>query len=339
MPINLSDPLIFTVLISALVGVAVLVAAFAVFGKSLSDSERMQRRLEGLAAPKAADGPFKGVQSRARDREKERRKAVEESLKELEQKQKEQRAKLTLRRRLEQAGLSISPLVFHIASAVFGITAGLVAFVLGMKPWVAALILFATGLGLPRWVLGFMRANRMKKFGEEFANAIDVIVRGVKSGLPLNDCLQIISRESQEPVKTEFQGLVDAQKMGVPLEQSLQRMYDNMPIAEVSFFGIVLSIQQKTGGNLSEALGNLSNVLRGRKSMRGKIQALSGEAKASAMIIGSLPPGVMLMVYLSTPAYISLLWTTHLGQLMIMGCVFWMSVGILIMRKMINFNF
>ncbi|MFZ1989469.1 MAG: type II secretion system F family protein [Alphaproteobacteria bacterium] len=339
MPINLSDPLILTILISVLVGTAVLVAAFAVFGKGLSDSERMQRRLEGLAAPKTTDGPLKGPQSRARDREKDRRKAVEESLKELEQKQKEQRAKLTLRRRLEQAGLSISPLVFHVASAVFGITAALVAFVFGMKPWVAALIFFATGLGLPRWVLGLIRAKRMKKFGEEFANAIDVIVRGVKSGLPLNDCLQIISRESQEPVKTEFQGLVDAQKMGVPLEQSLQRMYDNMPTPEVSFFGIVLAIQQKTGGNLSEALGNLSGVLRGRKSMRGKIEALSGEAKASAMIIGALPPGVMLMVYLSTPAYISLLWTTHIGEFMIMGCVVWMSIGILIMRKMINFNF
>ena len=112
-----------------------------------------------------------------------------------------------------------------------------------------------------------------------------------------------------------------------------------MPVPEVSFFGIVLSIQQKTGGNLSEALGNLSGVLRGRKSMRGKIEALSGEAKASAMIIGSLPPGVMLMVYLSTPSYMSLLWTTHIGEFMIMGCVVWMSMGILIMRKMINFNF
>ncbi len=140
-------------------------------------------------------------------------------------------------------------------------------------------------------------------------------------------------------MKSEFQGLVDAQKMGVPLEQSLQRMYDNMPTAEVSFFGIVLSIQQKTGGNLSEALGNLSNVLRGRKCMRGKIEALSGEAKASAMIIGALPPGVMLMVYLSTPAYISLLWTTHLGNFMIIGCALWMTTGILVMRKMINFNF
>ena len=335
----LSDPLVLTILVSALVGVAVLVAAFAMFGKGLSDSERMQRRLEGLATAKPGNAPLKGVSVRARDREKERRKAVEESLKELEQKQKEQRAKLTLKRRLEQAGLNISPLVFHLTSAAFGITAGLVAFVLGVKIWIAALILFATGVGLPRWALAFMRAARMKKFGEEFANAIDVIVRGVKSGLPLNDCLQIIARESQEPVKSEFQTLVDAQKVGVSLEQSLQRMYDNMPIAEVSFFGIVLSIQQKTGGNLSEALGNLSGVLRGRKSMRGKIEALSGEAKASAMIIGSLPPGVMLMVYLSTPAYIRLLWTTHIGEFMIMGCVFWMTTGILVMRKMINFNF
>jgi tight adherence protein B len=334
MAFSLSDPLVLTILISALVGVAVLVAAFAVFGNHLSDQDRMQRRLEALQTkPEVA---IKGA--RMRDREKERRKAVEESLKELEQKQREQRAKLTLKKRLEQAGLGISPTVFHIASVVFGLILGLVAFVLGMKPIVAALIMFAGGFGLPRWVLGMLRGHRMKAFGEEFANAIDVIVRGIKSGLPLNDCLQIIARESQEPVKSEFQALVDANKMGVPLEQSLLRMYDNMPTAEVSFFGIVLSIQQKTGGNLSEALGNLSNVLRGRKSMRGKIEALSGEAKASAMIIGALPPGVMIMVYISTPSYVSLLWTRSIGEVMLMGCVLWMTTGILVMRKMINFN-
>jgi tight adherence protein B len=327
--------LMLTLITAGLVGVAVLIAAFALFGNALSTSERMQRRLESLGGK----GEAVPRSTRARDREKERRKAVEESLKELEQRQKEQRARLTLRRRLEQAGLSVSPAAFHIASLVFGLTLGLVVFVLGLKPWLAGLIAFVAGLGLPRWTLALLRGKRMKRFGEEFANAIDVIVRGVKAGLPLNDCLQIIARESQEPVRTEFQSIVDAQKIGVPLDQSLARMYENMPVAEVSFFGIVLSIQQKTGGNLSEALGNLSGVLRGRKSMRGKIEALSGEAKASAFIIGSLPPGVMVMVYLSTPAYISLLWEKPLGQLMLMGCVVWMAMGILVMRKMINFNF
>jgi len=334
MALDLSNPLVATLMIVGLGGAAVLIAAFAIFGKRFSSADRMRRRLDNVAGK--ADIAQRSA--RARDREKERRKLVEESLKELEQKQKEQRARLTLKKRLEQAGLSITPTLFYIVSAGLALVAGATAFMCGLKLWLALLIAFALGAGVPRWTLAFMRAARMKSFGKEFANAIDVIVRGVKSGLPLNECLQIIARESQEPVKAEFQALVDAQKMGVALEQSLARMYDNMPTPEVSFFGIVLTIQQKTGGNLSEALGNLSNVLRGRKSMRGKIDALSGEAKASAFIIGALPPGVMIMVYISTPAYVSLLWTTKLGEMMLIGCATWMMMGILVMRKMINFN-
>jgi tight adherence protein B len=115
-------------------------------------------------------------------------------------------------------------------------------------------------------------------------------------------------------------------------------MYDSMPTAEVNFFGIVMTIQQKTGGNLSEALGNLAGVLRDRKRLQGKIKAMSSEAKASAMIIGSLPPAVGTMVYLTTPAYISLLFTEKAGNLMLFGCAVWMGLGILVMRTMINFK-
>ena len=111
-----------------------------------------------------------------------------------------------------------------------------------------------------------------------------------------------------------------------------------MPTPEVAFFGIVMTIQQKSGGNLSEALGNLSSVLRDRKRLVGKIKAMSSEAKASAGIIGSLPPGVMFIVYLTTPGYISMLFTEHLGNLMLAGCAFWMFTGIMVMRKMINFK-
>ncbi|MBL4864335.1 MAG: type II secretion system F family protein, partial [Rhodobiaceae bacterium] len=119
----------------------------------------------------------------------------------------------------------------------------------------------------------------------------------------------------------------------------LQRVYERMPLPEVSFFMIVLAIQQKTGGNLSEALGNLAKVLRERKKMRAKIQAMSQEAKASAGIIGSLPPGVMLLIYLTTPEYMNLLFVTTTGNMIIAGGVMWMGLGILVMKKMINFNF
>jgi tight adherence protein B len=335
MGIEFSGSLIMTLAIAALVGIAVLVAAFAVFGNAFSSEARMQRRIDSLAGK--GEPTAKGRANR--DREKDRRKVLQDTLKDLEEKQKERRARMTLRRRITQAGFTFSPTSFYIASAGFGLVIGIVAMLFSGKPWVGALAAFAAGAGVPRWGLGFMAARRLKQFATEFANALDVIVRGVKSGLPLNECLQIIANESPEPIKSEFQTLVDALKMGVSLEQALGRMHDNVPVAEVSFFSIVLAIQQKSGGNLSEALGNLASVLRSRKSMRGKIEAMSGEAKASAMIIGALPPGVMILVYLSTPAYIALLWTTQMGQLMLIGCAVWMTLGIVVMNKMINFRF
>jgi tight adherence protein B len=181
--------------------------------------------------------------------------------------------------------------------------------------------------------------GRQKKFVEQFADALDVIVRGVKSGLPLNECLRVIARESPQPLGAEFQNVCDALAMGVTLEQALQRLYQRMPIQEVNFFAIVLAIQQKAGGNLSEALGNLSAVLRSRKLLREKIKALSSEAKASAMIIGALPICVMVMVYMTTPAYIMSLFTSDLGHLILLIAAGLMGAGIYIMRSMINFNF
>jgi tight adherence protein B len=185
----------------------------------------------------------------------------------------------------------------------------------------------------------FSVARRKKAFLREFANAIDVIVRGVKSGLPLNECLKIIAAESPEPVGPEFKNIIEGLKVGVTLEEGLRRMYQRMPLAEVNFFQIVLVIQQKTGGNLAEALSNLSAVLRDRKRLQGKIQALSSEAKASAGIIGSLPFIVGLLVYFTSPDYIILLFTERVGNFVLLCCLIWMSMGIFVMKKMINFKF
>ncbi len=194
------------------------------------------------------------------------------------------------------------------------------------------------GIGLPRWVVGFLTRRREKKFTAEFANAIDVIVRSVRSGLPTNEALKIVAKESPDPVGSEFTTLIEGMKVGITLEQGLKRMFDNMPTPEVSFFAIVMTVQQKSGGNLSEALSNLSGVLRDRKRLQGKIKAMSSEAKASAGIIGSLPIVVMAIVYATTPSYITMLFTEKMGNLMLVGCAVWMSVGIAVMRKMINFK-
>ncbi|WP_295844662.1 type II secretion system F family protein, partial [Tardiphaga sp.] len=203
----------------------------------------------------------------------------------------------------------------------------------------AAGIVFATGLGLPRWVLNFLKGRREKAFLRSLPDAVDVIVRGIKAGLQLFDSIKVVAADANEPLKSEFLAIIETQTIGMPLGEACARLYERMPVPEANFFGIVVAIQQKSGGNLSEALGNLSKVLRDRKKMAEKIQAMSMEAKASAGIIGSLPPIVMLLVYLSTPDYISLLWTHPTGRLMLAGSAIWMSCGIFVMKKMINFNF
>jgi tight adherence protein B len=195
------------------------------------------------------------------------------------------------------------------------------------------------GLGFPRWMVGRIRNRRLNKFLEEFPNAVDVIVRGVRAGLPVNECLSIIAREAKEPVATEFRRVIDAQQMGIPLSEAVGRLYENIPLTESNFFGIVIAIQQSAGGNLSEALGNLSNVLRDRKKMKHKISAMSAEAKASAGIIGALPFLVATLVYLTTPDYIKILFTDTTGNMILVCSGIWMGMGIMVMKKMISFDF
>ena len=268
----------------------------------------------------------------------QRRKSVQQLLKDLERQQTEKKQRPTLQRRIGRAGLQMSPRTFWIMSGIAALFGAALCLITRQPILVVALAAFGVGLGFPRWVLWFLTKRRQKKFTSEFANGIDVIVRSVKTGLPTNEALKIVAKEIPEPVAGEFNRLCEGLKVGVTLEQGLKRMYENMPTPEVNFFGIVMTVQLKSGGNLSEALGNLSAVLRDRKRLQGKIKALSSEAKASAMIIGALPPGVMMMVYITTPNYIEPLFTTRAGNLMLAGCAIWMSIGVFIMKKMISFK-
>jgi tight adherence protein B len=157
--------------------------------------------------------------------------------------------------------------------------------------------------------------------------------------LPLNDCIKIIANEAAEPVKSEFRQISETQAIGLTLADAVSRLPDRVPTPEANFFTIVIAIQQRAGGNLAEALGNLSRVLRERKKMKGKIAAMAMEAKASAYIIGALPVVVMLLTWLTSPNYIKLLFTDSIGHLILVCSVMWMGMGILMMRKMINFDF
>jgi len=266
---------------------------------------------------------------------------VQDSLKELDEKQKTKDSavkKPPLKAQLRQAGMKVSVERFYIYSAICGLALVVVAFMAGAPMLVLPGVLLAGALGLPRWFVSFRRARRVKAFLNEFPNALDIIVRAVKSGLPLNDAIRLIANESPEPVKAEFRRIVDSQQMGLSIPDATLRMPETMPCTEASFFGIVIQIQSQAGGNLSEALGNLSRVLRDRKKMKAKVQALSMEAKASAAIIGALPFIVAFLVYLSSPLYLMPLFNTRVGNLILGVSAIWMSIGIFVMRKMMNFE-
>jgi tight adherence protein B len=323
-------PLVISLLSAVSVGGAVLCfAPSRVFRKP-----EASRRFEAVAA--AAGSTERQVHSD----EGKRRRMVEATLRELEDKQKiKQGAKPTLTGRMRQAGLKWSKKTYHVACAATGLAIFVASLGgLGINPLPALGFAIAGGLLLPHVYVDIQRKIRLKQFTAEFPNAVDVIVRGVKAGLPLVDCLKIISVEAQEPVRGEFKVILEDQTMGIPMDQAVQRLPERVPLAETSFFAIIIALQSRTGGSLSETLSNLSKVLRERKKMQAKIRAVSSEAKSSAAIIGSLPIVVAFLLYSTSPDYIALLFTTFMGKVVLAASAFWMGVGILVMRKMINFE-
>jgi tight adherence protein B len=328
-----------TVLI-AISGLAMLSAgslAYVLLFRRIQSENKVDERLDQIST-RGSTGEVAATRIDAT----KRRKSVQDTLNELEAQQK---AKAKNNRsppmllRMQQAGLSWTRQTFMIFSMICGaITAALVWF-LGAPIYAVAAFALVGVLGLPRWIVNFLRKRRMKKFLDEFANAMDVIVRGVKAGLPLHECVRIIANEAAEPVRGEFRYIAESQALGVTLAEAVAKLPERVPVPETSFFSIVVTIQQKAGGNLSEALGNLSRVLRERRKMFGKIKAMSMEAKASAIIIGSLPVIVMGLVYLTSPNYITLLFTDPMGNVILAASACWMAMGIFVMRRMINFDF
>ncbi len=319
--------------IGVLAAAAVGGAAYAMLYPYLSQSRRAQQRQKMLVGtgPRTSDARSAAATSAAR------REKITNNLKEIETRQKEVN-KLTLERRIAQAGLTWNKQKFYIVSLICGLVTALVFFAATGNPIGGGLGLFIGTFGLPRWMLGRMRKKRMNRFVDELPNAMDIIVRGIRSGLPLGDCMRMIANEAVEPLRTEFRSVMESHAMGTPIGEAIAKLYERVPVPEANFFGIVINIQQKSGGNLSEALGNLSKVIRDRKTMRGKISAMSMEAKASAAIIGVLPIAVGAMVYGTSPEYIELLWTTTRGRLWMAGGIFMMVMGTFVMKKMISFD-
>ena len=320
-----------TVALFGMVATAIGGVAYVFIYPLLSGERKVEQRRANVARAEPAARV-------ARTQQRSRREQVEETLKEIDVKAKKPKS-LPLAMKIAQAGLSWSKNQFLMISAGLGLVGFLAVFAMAGSLLPALGVGFAAAFGAPRWLLSFLKKRREKKFLNHFPDGVDVIVRGIKSGLPLLDSLKIIALDAQEPIKSEFKAIVETQTIGMPIGEACTKLYERMPLPEANFFGIVISIQQKAGGNLSEALGNLSRVLRDRKKMKAKIQAMSMEAKASASIIGALPLCVGTLVWLTSPDYIELLWTAELGRFMMMGCAVWMSIGVFVMKKMINFDF
>lgn len=327
------------VAIFALAALSTAGLAYGLLYSRIEAEKKTESRVRRVHSAETEQGKAKAARDRVQELSK-RRKSVQDSLKDLEKKQQEQnkRVATTLKAKLIQAGLSITPGKFYVFSAIFGLFAFVVSLIAGMGLLVSLGVAFIAAAGLPRWFVGFLIKRRLNKFLEEFPNSLDVMVRSIKSGLPLTDALRLIAAEGQEPVKTEFRKVVESQQVGLSVPEACARMFTNMPLQEVNFFAIVIAIQSQAGGNLSEALGNLSRVLRERRKMRAKVSALSMEAKASAAIIGALPFIVTLLVYLTSPDYIMVLFQDPRGHLILGISAVWMSIGILVMRNMINFD-
>lgn len=335
-------------LVSVLAFVSIAGIGFA-FTAGANDTGKKRAREIG-----AGRGPqMSRAASKANDDTVKRRAKTEEMLENLRKQDQERRKKSAAQdigSMLTQAGLELPVATFWVFSAVTGVVCAAAVWMSGAdglvisgisfksRPVLCAAAFFAGSLGLPKFVLNTMIKGRHRKMTNQFADGLDVIVRGVKTGLALNECFRIIARESPEPLRKEFLTFSDNLQMGSGLDRALAQLYKRMPLQEVNFFAIVLTIQAKAGGNLSEALGNLSTVIRSRKMMREKVSALSSEAKASSMIIGSLPFVVGTMVFMTTPDYIMELFLTETGHVILVMAAMMMGAGIMVMRNMINFD-
>jgi tight adherence protein B len=314
-----------------LVAVAIGGIVYVFLYPALSGERKTEQRIQSVARTEPMARVSRVVQ-------KSRRDVVESSLKDFEERHKKSK-RVPLSVRIAQSGLSWSKRQFAMISGGLGVAMFAIGSLSGAGLIASTTLGFVGAFGLPRWLLSYLKKRRETKFLEAFPDAVDIIVRGVKAGLPLLDCIKMIVMEAPEPLKSEFRFILETQAIGIPLGEACTKLYERTPLAEANFFGIVVAIQQKAGGNLSEALGNLSKVLRDRKKMKAKIQSMSQEAKASAGIIGALPIAVMILVYLTSPQYISLLFSNQMGHLMLAGSAVWMLMGVLVMKKMINFDF
>jgi tight adherence protein B len=328
------DLTILVFVVAAAIFLSMTVLTFLLVMPQVKSRTNLKQRIAVVSGQAGAIKPGRAGRSEGDGRKRN----IQSRLRELEEAKTKKSFIAKMRETLRQAGLRTSVRNYFLLCGVLSIVSAIL-YVLMDYPKIGVIpVAITVGFGLPRYVLSSMSKRRVNKFTKEFANAVDIIVRGIKSGLPVGECLNIIALESPEPVSGVFREIVESQKLGLSLDAALDRAQEQIRTAELQFFAIVLAIQSQTGGNLADTLQNLSNILRDRKKMADKVKALSSEAKTSAGIIGSLPFLMTALLYLVSPEYISPLFTDSLGQTLIGGGLAWMSIGVFIMKQMVNFE-
>lgn len=243
-----------------------------------------------------------------------------------------------LRTRLEQTGLKWTLSQYMIVSVVIAVIIAVLGLVKGIPILLGLLAGSFIGLAIPHMVVGFLIKRRVNKFTMKFPDAIELLVRGLRSGLPISETLSVVAKEVPDPVGSEFTSVVDKMKIGKTMDEALEGTAKRLGTAEFNFFCITLAIQRETGGNLAETLSNLANVLRQRSQMKLKIKAMSAESKASAYIVGSLPFIVFAMIMTINPGYMGGFFVDERLMITGMGGLVWMGIGVFIMAKMVNFE-
>jgi tight adherence protein B len=243
-----------------------------------------------------------------------------------------------LRQRLDQTGKEISLGKYAMASIGLTLFVASLLMIKGAPFLLAFFVGLFAGVGIPHFVIGFLIKRRVNKFNSNFPDAIELMVRGLRSGLPITETLGIVAGEISGPVGIEFRAVADKMKIGRTMEAALQETSDRLGTAEFQFFVITLAIQRETGGNLAETLSNLADVLRKRAQMKLKIRAMSSESKASAYIVGSLPFIVFGLVTMVNPSYMGGFFEDQRLIVAGLGGLCWMSIGVFIMAKMVSFE-
>lgn len=271
------------------------------------------------------------------DVQNKRRAEIAKKLKESKQDENKKK-KTTLAMALAQAGLTITVKTFWIYSVVCMVALTLLAKLMGASTIVLLLVAVTGLLGVPRLVLKRLISRRQKKFLEEFPDALEAVVRLLKAGMPVSEAVSMIAREFEGPIGEEMSIIYDKQKIGVPLHEAALEATRRMPLTEMKMFATGLAIQAQTGSSLSEVLLNLAKVIRARFRLKRKVKALASEAVASASIIGCLPVLVTLGMWFANRDYIEILFIDPFGRVLLAGAVTWMSIGIFVMKTMINFK-